>query len=323
MPMTPPKLPTADASAEDVRELERPWYVVSRGTAIGGTVVLLAAIALAACAIADVVSPDLAIGVFAVFLGVFALFVGIHTDWGAERIRSDTRNTLAEMRHSVEMLDEVRMSLTTRGIGTFPDYVREISDGVRTAESSVDVLCDFPAYAAVTRHDMWRDYHLALCQCRKRSTVPESDFRLTLVCLSESARGKLIDSQFPDDEWEYKNQDREFADRVAAFMRHHTSSREDGHVRHETFIAATKALNVRVEHELDALAVTGILPLYCWVFDENRAIFAVASLRDSTAPKDTAVESNEVAFRTDDPVLIDGLVKIVRRYSRAAREGTA
>lgn len=314
MHATPPESTPAAVRHND-REHVGSAYVPSRATAVRTFFILLLA---GAVGYGTQVSLDRAIGVLAFVIGLVALYYAIHTDKGAERIRADTHTTLAALQVAVKQLDGVRTSLTTRGVGTFPDYVPLIAQIVASAERSVEVLCDFPAYAAVTSHAKWREYHLALCRCHDRSRVPERDFALTVVCLAASTRRELVEKQFPADAWPRSIQDENVARRLEYFMRQHSPGYQGGTIARDDFLAASEALNEAAEQELDAHVITGLLPLYCWVIDGSTAIFAVASLRGPKTTGDAALVPNEVAFRTDDPVLIDGLTKIVRGYAASA-----
>jgi hypothetical protein len=81
--------------------------------------------------------------------------------------------------------------LSTRYLGTFPEYLSEIAELLKGAKKRIDICCDFPAYGHFSNVDAFRSYRNVLSQ--KKIEVGQNNGspngRVTEECWRRRPRG--------------------------------------------------------------------------------------------------------------------------------------
>src|SRR5947209_5462850 len=85
-----------------------------------------------------------------------ALSFGISVGFGIWSVRTQrksvqtTAGIVRSTENIVQKTQAIQNALTTRSIGVFPSFLRDIVQIVKTADERVVILCDFPAYGCVS-----------------------------------------------------------------------------------------------------------------------------------------------------------------------------
>jgi len=208
------------------------------------------------------------------------------------------------LRQQIDRLEEVRRALPTQHLGKFPDYMQRIVDVVRQARKSVIILCDFPAYGALSNPEAFREYRHAL---EERS---DGGVTIEVACLNDDLRAAATDAEFPKTEqWPEWRQKETNLDHLQKLLARHGKRAKAETVTREQVIELLCAEDKRTLDETFGGAhrcqVKNAVPLYLWLVDGSQAVFAIPSFNH---------RSVEHGFYTMDPRLIEGLLDIRARY---------
>lgn len=208
-------------------------------------------------------------------------------------------------------LSEIHKSLTTRYIGQFPDFCRNIVDVIGRAKSSIVIMCDFPGYAAFSAPSTF----LAYRQILERKL--HEGVKVSLTCYDSQRRREFFDEGFRGARtWEAWRQ--ENLAHLREYLRHEgrekeletlTQSKLGDLLEEEDRRILTSYLRGAEIREMGAH-----LPVYCWLVDGMEAIF-VFSVRSEQA--------FEHGFATTDARLITALLDLRNRYHRESDERAA
>ena len=246
-------------------------------------------------------------------------------------LQSDWRNTVEELlalaaiilafiharhlRNSLNRLEEVRRALPTQHLSKFPEFLDDIVKLVEGAKHKIVIFCDYPGYGVFSNSDAFLAYTHAL---EERSS---KGVRIRLACLDAPLRHAKANEEFArGKEWERWLKDKVHVNRATKLLTRHRSTtnpsavsreeivellgKEDERVLADTFAAPAKVSFVKVG-----------VPLYFWLVDGNRALFALPGFREKAV---------EHGYSTHDPHLIEGLLEIRERYvSESTSSGSA
>jgi hypothetical protein len=220
---------------------------------------------------------------------------------GLERSTGRVEGLREELASSTAHLEE---QLSTRRAGVFPSFVPKIVDLLRSANKSVLIFCDFPAYGDFSSPHS-SEYAAA---------VEEKGDKVSLLCLGQVERSELASAQIPAEDWNAWL--RAHSDALRAFFKR---CEPDGNHDYRT-IARDALLPILDERDTRALdnefaqatvhTTSLVMPLYFWIVDGERAIFSLAPLLKADAL--------EVGFHTTDTDLITALGDIFERYRQSA-----
>ncbi len=221
---------------------------------------------------------------------------------GLEKSTGRMEGLSQELASSTVHLEE---QLSTRRVGVFPRFLPKIVELLRSANESVLIFCDFPAYGDFSSP------HSSEYAAR----VKEKEDKVSLLCLSQVERSKLVGEQIPADDWNAWLE--AHSDKLQAFLKR---SRLDGNHDHRT-VARNQLLHILNERDTRALdsefaratvhTTNLVMPLYFWIVDGERAIFSLAPLLKADAL--------EVGFHTTDQDLIKAFEDIFERYRQTAK----
>ncbi len=205
------------------------------------------------------------------------------------------------------VLSDVESSMSTRYIDKFPAFNKDIRVLLEGANSSIEIVCDLPAYGLISANDEWLKIK-ALLEARSL----RDDFSVSLTCYGKDKRIEIIDEQadFID-----RTKD-DFFDRYGdivfkvlriareSFSRTlYLERSEEEHVR---------VLNNALQH-CSIKETNQRLPLYVWIRDDSEAIFAIPAYSD---------EVTEHGFYTRDASIIRALKVFVVRIKEEATTRT-
>src|SRR5262249_29515436 len=89
-------------------------------------------------------------------------------------------------------LERVANELPTRTIGKFPDFVPQIVELLRSAERSITIHCDAPAYCIISDYGNF-DKYSGIIRDKLASSLS-----VRMICLNKQAREKVNRIQFHD-----------------------------------------------------------------------------------------------------------------------------
>lgn len=250
-------------------------------------------------------------------------------------VRRGVQDVTSALDASATTLSAVEQGLSTRSLGSFPDYVPDIVTVIREAQVSIVVFADLPAYAVFSTPAYWHEYRELLHDRRLKSTRPDAAFTVRIRCLSASQRRINHAGQFPPSLWNTadeplrqrmmappasvgvhtEDERHAFLDRVAAFRANHPLPDDgDGPDSYERFFERLEWVHQQEEQFLAAEAIDETMPLYFWIADDRVAVFALACF---------TAEAREVGFLTRDPGLIEALKGIFERYDPDSRRDSS
>ncbi len=235
-------------------------------------------------------------------LGFSALLFGAIQFRDAKGTMTGLKQIGHQLRESTESLEQ---QLSTRRVGVFPGFMPRIVELLRRAGKTIVIFCDFPAYGDFSSPH-YSEY---------AATIKGSGARISLLCLGEGERRKLVDNQIPGVGWEAWRD--EHAEELRAYLGRLPA---DPTVDHETIghrrllkiLDERDALSLKDEFaKADVRMTDQVMPLYFWIADGEEAIFSLAPLLQDGAL--------EVGFRTTDPDMIKALQDIFERYRQSAK----
>jgi hypothetical protein len=190
-------------------------------------------------------------------------------------------------------------SLSTRYLGTFPDYMKELTRLVDNASDTLLISPGVSGYGMYSNHGDYVSYYSAL-----QRKVGLREFKAIL--LDETGVKDLVDSQLlgvdfdnkivPSDNfrqfvnWSHREKPRD----MESFKRA---------LREVEMVTRTKDFR---EKGINCSEIAGQMPIYVWIADSNVAVFSVPDLQTPNP--------QENAFITHDSRLIKQLVTIFRTY---------
>lgn len=236
----------------------------------------------------------LVVGVVAVIVGVaaigFALYEGHRQIKTMEEVRDDLRTSVKHVEEQV----------STHYVGKFPKFMDEIVGVLRTADQSITVFCDLPTYGLVSDPECFRRY-TELIETR----VKKDDFCVRMLNLDPAGRTKSVGVQCGDPgKWAETRRKPE----VAAFIEE--AGKDKDSISRQEFLGLIEGRQVSaIEHfesiGVDVVETAQIMPLYFWIADDKRAVFALTQFNS---------EAHEAGFQTSSKNLISAMTGIYERY---------
>jgi hypothetical protein len=209
-----------------------------------------------------------------------------------EQVRTELDKSLSDLRGEVE----------THYIGRFPEFLGDIVALLNTATESITIFCDLPAYGVVSSPGAFQRYTQAI-----EALAANSEFEARMLHLNGKGRRASLAIQFVDWGTSLRNPN------VAAFRNHNWGASPSDH---EAFIHLVEEEQERVLAEfesagVDALDTDQLMPLYFWIVDGKKAVFALTEFD---------ADAHEVGFQTSSTRMIKALEGIFIRYERSRHE---
>jgi hypothetical protein len=211
--------------------------------------------------------------------------------------------------------------LPTRFLGEFPDFLRNLTNVIRNANSHLIIQCDFPAYGRLSKPEDFRAYKTAIADklYEKRNN---KDFQLDFVCLSSKERKRAFNNQFPEKKWDEWKRVPTNLERLKDFLAEYptSSGATADTISHTEFTTLLAQCNDRLlenieifKHPRVHLTETSLdMGVYFWIRDDLEAIFTYPSFEH---------EETEFGFFTADSRLIGAFRDISNKYSSRDASG--
>jgi hypothetical protein len=209
-----------------------------------------------------------------------------------------------DARHHTKELGKIENALSTRFIGTFPEYLEKITELIERATKSICILCDYPAYCSFTDHRQYERYRNAL----RDQLIAEPNLEIRLTCLDRSRRDRADREQFATAiaDWEnWKCDNRETLEKLQTDHRMNVTLDA---LTIEQFFEMGESDSKRIIDDFGGVGVREVsvdISIHFWIIDGREAIFTIP-LRDSI----------EYGFFTSDNKLITAFSQLADRYSR-------
>jgi len=202
--------------------------------------------------------------------------------------------------------------LTTKEIGAFPAYMTEVDRIISDARESIFIATDFPGHGA------WRDRgrygaHVKAIENRKADRIRRGHpLSVQILCLDAEGRSKALQDRYPDAGWkEYVKKGGFQRDRR---LYQELENCQISEARPQFLQAMLERQQRALEADLrfaDRWEYRGLMPMYLWIVDSEKAVFAIPSFGDQVT---------EYAFYTEEAGLVQALMSVWARYLESAKQ---
>jgi hypothetical protein len=235
---------------------------------------------------------DWVLGILGLLVGVFAIPYGAFK--GGQQIRQ-----MKEMRTDLEdAITDLKGEVETHYIGNFPEFIPKIVKILAEATETIMIFCDMPAYGVVSDPDGFQQYSKAI------QDRAEDDVSVRMLHLNGPGRAATRQIEF-NDPWEKLSNE----ERVAAF-RAKSKETSDGSDPKDAFLSLIEECQVETLGSFEEAGVQAdetdqIMPLYFWIVDREKAVFALTEFSE---------EAHEPGFWTRSEKMIRAMEGIFERY---------
>lgn len=207
----------------------------------------------------------------------------------------------------INLARETAEALSTKFIGEFPNYNKNIAKLVSQARKKVDLFYDVPGYGLVSDHDSAVDIiREVVTKIRKDNEVSVSISVYTSRMIKKVIFEQLSDVNF--DEWKKSESVRP---KVIQFLKNYADGISLSELTMESYIEYSAKEHERILNTdfkgAEINLIDELIPIYFWMIDEEQAIFSIPSYSEGIS---------EHGFMTKDNPLISALTKMKERYSK-------
>lgn len=236
---------------------------------------------------------NLIFGIFPLHtLEVIGLIIAIIAIWQATKHAK-------ELKRQTQGFQKVVESISTKYINNYPNYIKEITELISTAEKDILIVTADITKGVVASHTDWIKYIQSLSNKLETQNV-----RLKILTYDRSRRSEHQNERILDWEKFQKNNEQ----KITQFSKYRKYS--DPISKVDIFLKELEALNNEITNftlkhgEFEETNTP--LTLYFWIVDDKEAIFVIPSIN---------TDDNEVAFRTKDPRMILALKNIGSNFN--------
>ena len=202
--------------------------------------------------------------------------------------------------------------LTTKEIGSFPTYMAEVERLISEARESIFIATDFPGHGAWTDRGRYASYVKAL-ENRKADRVRRGHaLSIQVLSLDADARGNALAARFPESRWKDYLKKGSFPRSRRLYEELENCEVPDA--RPEFLREMAERQQRSVDSDLrfaDRWEYRGVMPIYLWIIDGEKAVFAIPSFGD---------QLTEYGFYTEEAGLVQALLSVWARYVEGARQ---
>ncbi len=205
--------------------------------------------------------------------------------------------------------------LTTKEIGAFPAYMVEVERIISEARESIFIATDFPGHGVWSDRGRYGSYVKAI-ENRKAERVRRGHaLSVQVLCLDEGARGDALASRFPEARWKEYVKKGNFPRSRRLYEELENCEVPDGRPAFLQEMAARqqRALDADLRFA-DRWEYRGLMPIYLWIIDGEKAVFAIPSFGD---------QLTEYGFYTEESGLVQALTSVWARYIEGAHHVVA
>jgi hypothetical protein len=202
--------------------------------------------------------------------------------------------------------------LTTKQIGAFPVYMEEVARLISEARESVLIATELPGHGVWADRGHYGAYVKAL-ENRKADRVRRGHaLSVQVLSLSTEAREKTLRDRFPESRWkEYvKKGGYAHSRRLYEELENCSISETRGPFLDELISRQERALHSDLRFA-DRWEYSGVMPIYLWIIDSEKAVFAIPSFGG---------EPTEYGFYTEEAGLVAALLSVWARYMETAEK---
>jgi len=202
--------------------------------------------------------------------------------------------------------------LTTKEIGAYPTYMVEVERLISEARESIFIATDFPG------HGVWGDRgrygaYVKAMETRKADRVRRGHaLSIQVLSLDAGARSDALAARFPETRWrEYvKKGSFPHSRRLYEELENCEVPGERQQFLQEMVARQQRAVDADLRFA-DRWEYRGVMPVYLWIIDGEKAVFAIPSFGD---------QLTEYGFYTEDAGLVQALVSVWARYLESAKQ---
>jgi hypothetical protein len=209
-------------------------------------------------------------------------------------------NRMGDVRDKLQTaIAELKGEVETHHIGAFPEFLPEIIEILDAADKSITIFCDLPAYGVVSSSERFEEYAKVI---ERQAKNPRVEVRM--LHLDEAGRAASLGIQFRGS-WEVLRK----KPAVDSFVATATETLDEQNPK-QSFLALVEARQVETLERFEGADVVAdptdlIMPLYFWIVDNSKAIFALTEF---------SPQAHEAGFRTGSKNLITAMNGIYVRY---------
>lgn len=200
---------------------------------------------------------------------------------------------------------DLKQAMSTRSIGSFPDFVDDVEKTVSGAKREVIVACDFAAYADFDGRG------LPIRQAIERKIGGGLPVHLTFLSAARGRSARL--AQFPEAQWNDTMKNPEGRRAIVNYLASHGG--DSKLPTYANFIATLERTEENVARQVfrgaDISRIDQDMALFFWIVDGERAVMVVQSYGGR----------EDSAFWTSDLRLITALKSIAQRYRQSPAAG--
>ena len=211
--------------------------------------------------------------------------------------------------------------VSTRSIGFFPEYLTSVAALLRTAESSIRIMTLISSHGSYTAEERWLEVKQAIEQQGARKEKTKSTFVLELITSTPGTFRRTFEHIHPafrkDQSWEnWKRDEEENHDfRLSRFLQKCKFSKS------VKDLSVADYYDARLKEHQDVLddvfwrwgtlvyECDPTLPLYCYLVDDQRAIFSIPT-------QDMNGRYAGVGISTEEPYVASALLNLFEHYRR-------
>lgn len=235
-------------------------------------------------------------------MGLFLAVLG--TAFAVQSIR-DGRQMTRDLRSVFD-------HLTTKEIGVFPGYMGEVERLISEARESIFVATDFPGHGAWSDRGRYGSY-VKMLENRKADRVRRGHgLSIQVLSLSAEARENALAARFPESRWKEYVKKGSFS--RCRRLYEELENCEVSELRPQFLQEMATRQHRALESDLrfaDRWEYRGVMPIYLWIIDGEKAVFAIPSFGD---------QLTEYGFYTEEAGLVQALLSVWARYVEGAQQ---
>ena len=202
--------------------------------------------------------------------------------------------------------------LTTKQIGEYPMYMAEVERIISEARESIFIATDFPGHGVWADRGRYASYVKAI-EHRKADRVRRGmPLSIQVLSLDAEARVGALAARFSEAHWKDYVKKGSFQHSRRLYEELENCQIPDARPQFLQEMAARHQRTVDADLRFaDRWEYSGVMPIYLWIVDGEKAVFAIPSFGD---------QLTEYGFYTEEAGLVQALLSVWSRYLENARQ---
>ena len=207
--------------------------------------------------------------------------------------------TLLQFRLARKQRNDLRKisdSMSTRYLGSFPDYLHHVVNLLDSAESSIEIIVGNPTPAYFSSKKIWVSYKQVI------ERKAHDDLDITIICSSEEQRKKRLLMQFPTNEDEWLNWIPKYSDILDEFLRNsniNLSGTCNSQAELLDLLIAVQNRELCNTFKIGSInlrEVNSLISVQVWIVDKSQAIFAIQTQTASNSAMSYGLHTADAQF---------------------------